>query len=127
MPYDWRELVFKELLSMNPQNPFYFSQRLKKATLILTEEEFNPLFLTLQEIKEKFGLDLYSLEVIERKLMSAVAIKVRQDDKVWVVPRSAVIRRLSSLDDHLDAVLKEKAKSIRWSNVGALDRFIPNQ
>ena len=112
---------------MNPMSQFYFSQRLKKSALILTDEEFAPLLAELNGIKEGLGLDLYSLEVIERKLTSSVAIKVRQGHGMWVVARTTVIRQLSALDDHLDSVLKEKAKSIRWSNIAGLDRFLPQQ
>lgn len=122
MAYDWREIIFRDLQAISPEDPFYFSRRFRKAMLILNSSEVEELASRLGKVKANLGFSGQSLDFIEKKLRTRKAIKIRSASNLVLVTRERAMRSLNALDDWLDEALKRKAGQIRWSHTGDLGR-----
>ena len=119
MVYDYRELVFKEMLDLGPEDEFYYTKRFKKARLLLNKTDYEAILGALTALKVKYSLDRYSLYWIERKLKRASGLKVRDGDAIRTVPKVRLIKELGLIDDRLDLLIKLKAPEIRFT--GSMD------
>jgi len=115
MPYDPRELFFKEIIDLNQDEPYYFSKRFKKAKLLLTDEEYKRVSALLTGLKRKYGLMRVSLFDVEKALNRGLILKVRTGSYIRKIGKEAFIRQLSIVDDELDRLVKAKANEIRFT------------
>ena len=119
MVYDYRELVFKEILDLNPEDPFYYTKRFRKAYHLLSKEDYDILIYELDLIKARYGIAGHNLKFLEAKLAGSAGIKLRAGAVLRIVPKDRILRDLSDLDDQLDITIKKLSASIRFS--GSLD------
>jgi hypothetical protein len=120
--YDYRELIFRELMALNQEDPYYYSKRFRKALYILTKEEVTKLEKLVARFKSEVKLHHSPLPFIERKLQSSKGIKLRTETDIVVIPRHTILARLNEIDDWLDITMKKKAGEIRWASPGDLGR-----
>lgn len=119
MAYDFREIIFKEMLELSPSDEFYFTKRVSKAQFLLSDEEMAYIDQMFDDFRHRYGLGKWSLFFIERKLRRGAGIKVRDGATARKLSCMRLIKDLMMIDSQIDIMVKLKAKEIRFS--GSLD------
>ena len=115
MPFDWRELIFRDMMALDPDDPYYFTKRFTKAKLLLSEEDFNLVKDKLVEVLNDLGLNQFKLRFLEERIKGHAGLKLRGDATIRKISKNKLLSKLAEIDSELDVKLKMMAPAIRWS------------
>jgi len=120
VPFDYRELIYREILSVSPEDPFYYYKKFSKMLLILSDDDQEHLVASMDDVKTSFGLSGYSLFNIEKFLNGSKGLKIRSEGDITRVNCEQVTDRLRLIDEWVDQKLRELVKQIRFSNMSEI-------
>lgn len=109
-------MILKDILLVSEGDVNYYFKRFKKALLLLNDKESDELLGFVDDFRKRNGLMGYSLRDLEMRMMSTAGIKVRTENDIKVLSSRQLALELADIDDWLDDKIKEKARTIRFSN-----------
>lgn len=126
MPYDYRELIYREILAIDPSDIFYYSKKFNKSMFILADADKTELTNRVLGLKEDFNLSNYDLYNIEKMIRASKGIKIRFDYDIIVVHSVKVLDKLRLIDVWVDGKFQDLIKVIRFSNMESIARLRQN-